>query len=88
MSGAAAKMNITQWLPCTQLQPGSYICAQAAFYGIQVTQILNMVTQSLYTCLLQALKELALDYENNNANVPVPIMYDDETAYLCDQGSA
>ena len=36
--------------------------------------------------LLQALKELALDYENDNANVAVPIMYDDETAYLCDQG--
>lgn len=38
--------------------------------------------------MLQALTELALDYENDKANVPVPIMYDDETAYLCDQGSA
>ena len=38
--------------------------------------------------VLQALTELALDYENDKANVPVPIMYDDETAYLCDQGSA
>ena len=38
--------------------------------------------------MLQALAELALDYENDKANVPVPIMYDDETAYLCDQGSA
>ena len=37
---------------------------------------------------VQALTELALDYENDKANVPVPIMYDDETAYLCDQGSA
>ena len=36
---------------------------------------------------LQALTELALDYENDNPDVPVPIMYDDETAYLCDQGS-
>lgn len=35
---------------------------------------------------LQALTELALDYENDKADVPVPIMYDDETAYLCDQG--
>lgn len=38
--------------------------------------------------VVQALKELALDYENDKANVPVPIMYDDNTAYLCDQGSA
>lgn len=38
--------------------------------------------------MLQALTELALDYENDKANVPVSIMYDDETAYLCDQLSA
>ena len=38
--------------------------------------------------MLQALKELAHDYEDDKGNVPVPIMYDDETAYLCDQGSA
>ena len=35
---------------------------------------------------LQALQELALDYENDKADVAVPIMYDDEIAYLCDQG--
>ena len=45
----------------------------------------RMVTR-LPGCL-QALTELALDYENDNPDVPVPIMYDDETAYLCDQGS-
>ncbi len=38
--------------------------------------------------MLQALTELALDYENDEANVPVSIMYNDETAYLCDQCSA
>ena len=36
----------------------------------------------------QALTELALDYENDKANVSVSIMYDDKTAYLCDQVSA
>lgn len=36
--------------------------------------------------MMQALQELALDYENDKADVAVPIMYDDETAYLCDQG--
>lgn len=43
-----------------------------------------MVT--MISAFLQALTELALDYENDKADVPVPIMYDDETAYLCDQG--
>ena len=33
--------------------------------------------------MLQALTELALDYENDRANVPVHIMYDDKKAYLC-----
>lgn len=58
-----------------------------------------MPSQALHACrnallapdmsmpgLLQALQELALEYENDKADVAVPIMYDDETAYLCDQG--
>ncbi len=36
--------------------------------------------------MLQALTELALDCENDKVNVPVEIMYDDKTAYLCDHG--
>ncbi len=38
--------------------------------------------------MLQALRELALEYEDDKPNVPVTIMYDDKTAYLCDPGSA
>ena len=46
----------------------------------------NALPNTLLSGLLQALQELALDYENDKADVAVPIMYDDETAYLCDQG--
>lgn len=67
---------------CLMLQKGCTSAHTAWFANIAPGQDVIPVPW-----LLQALKELALDYENDNANVAVPIMYDDETAYLCDQGS-
>ncbi|KAA6417220.1 MAG: DNA replication licensing factor MCM3 protein 1-like [Trebouxia sp. A1-2] len=92
-SAQAGPMTVAQKTNMGLVLRGMFLDKESGTHSVKLVQLVDKYNQkasvpATASQIDQALTELALDYENDKANVPVPIMYDDETAYLCDQGSA
>ena len=68
------------------LMVGCLACLEALCNALFKSGGLLQTTCHSGCIMMQTLKELQQEYENNPENVLVPIMYDEGTAYACDVG--